>query len=208
MKFLTVIAASILVSGLFFVAGAQEESGGEGMPGMIFKHKISEMHGGPGMLGMLMGRRGMEGLGKYRGPEFYLRMRAELGLDDSQVQKIKAIRMELVKQVSQAGAKLAVGRAELLDLLDGDNVDLAKVQAKQAEISGLLGDRRFAVVKAHVEATRVMTDEQRKKAQEMPRMGRSGGKMRQGGGRGIWGGGRMGPGAGLLQDEETEIEEK
>ena len=205
MRTLSIIAACILVSGLFFGAGAQEESGGPGLPGMGLMRGMRG--GGRNMHGMRHGGLGMEALGKYRGPNFYLRLRGELGLDDSQVQKIKTIRMELVKQVSQVTARLAVGRAELRDMLDSDNVDLAKVQAKVAEIAGLRSDRIFAGIKAHVEATRALTDEQRKKALDISRMGHGEGRMRPGGGRGMWGAGRPGPGAGLLQDEETEIEE-
>jgi len=192
MKTLSLATVLILVSGLCIGAAAQEGGGGQGLPGM--RGMMGGMRNMRGMMeGMQKRRRMMQGElpDKYRGPNFYLKLSSDLGLDDSQVQKIKAIRMELVKQSSQVQSRLIVSRAELRDMLDSDNIDLAKAQAKVTEISGLRSDLLAAGLKARVEATRVLTDEQRKKVREMPRPRLGEGRMRQGGGGWMPGGGPL-----------------
>ncbi|MFH1068917.1 MAG: Spy/CpxP family protein refolding chaperone [Candidatus Glassbacteria bacterium] len=191
MKTLSLATVLILVSGLCIGAAAQEGGGGQGLPGM--RGMMGGMRNMRGMMEGMQNRRGAQGLlqGKYRGPNFYLKLSSDLGLDDSQVQKIKAIRMELVKQSSQVQSRLIVSRAELRDMLDSDNIDLAKAQAKVTEISGLRSDLLAAGLKARVEATRVLTDEQRKKVREMPRPRLGEGRMRPGRGGWMPGGGPL-----------------
>jgi Spy/CpxP family protein refolding chaperone len=181
MKTLSLTTVLILVSGLCIGAAAQEGGGGQGLPGM--RGMMGGMRNMRGMMGDGQNMRGMlQGLlpDKYKGPNFYLKFSSELGLNDSQIQKIKAIRMEWVKQFSQDESKLIVSRAELRDMLDSDNIDLAKVQVKVDEISDLRTDLTVANFKAHIEATQVLTVEQLKKAMEMhrPRLGE--GRMRPG----------------------------
>ena len=96
-----------------------------------------------------------------------LRLRSELGLDESQVQKIKDIRLETARQASPIESRLEVAGLELRDLLDNPKVDLKEVEGKVREISSLRGELSMARIRARVETMDVLTPEQREKAAEL-----------------------------------------
>jgi hypothetical protein len=147
-----VLAAVLCVAAAFpgvvqAQAQGQPPSGpGQGMgPGAGGHHMGPGMMGhgmmGPGMMGggmMGQGERGRGGgMGFHDDPAFderplvslMLRQRQQLGLTAEQVAKLRELRSTFEKEAIRAHADLRILDIELDDLLDAEQVDMAKVEA-------------------------------------------------------------------------------
>jgi len=99
------------------------------------------------------------------GPAFLLRHREALDLTREQVDKLKTIRVNLVRQTGALRTDLRVGELELRDMLDDiDKVDLNRAEAKIRALGELRSSLKIAGIKAQVEALNVLSGEQREKA--------------------------------------------
>lgn len=166
MRVIPIAAALTMFFGLLQGAPAQTVDypawgrGAFGRPGGIMKCQVGQGYlGAPGMM------RSGPGLN-------HLLFHGEaIGLSDVQVEKIKALRLEHVKRVSELRSRLAVAELELQDLMVKPEVNMAAVESKTREVSSLRGDLAVDQVKARVEAVNILTPEQRKKARELARAG-------------------------------------
>jgi len=167
MRVAPVVVALGLALGMFCGAQAQENElaalpgGGPGLGGPGFGPRMEmlqrmkgggEDEAGPGL---------MNGM---KGPNFLLREREALGLSQEQVDRLKALRLDMARQVSRLRADLHVGELELHDLLDTEQVDMPKVEAKVKALGELRTGIQLARIKARVEAARVLSQEQKDKA--------------------------------------------
>ncbi|MCE5272579.1 periplasmic heavy metal sensor [bacterium] len=167
MRIAPVVLALGLVFGLFCGVQAQEQDiaaipgGGPGLGGTGFGQRME-------MLQMLReggeGEAGLGRLGGWRGPTFLIREKEALGLSQEQVDKLKTLRLDMVRQDSKLRADLRVGELELHDLLDGEQVDMPKVEAKVRALGELRTGLVLARIKARVEAAAVLSAEQKDRA--------------------------------------------
>jgi Spy/CpxP family protein refolding chaperone len=151
------------------------------------------MGGGPGMRGM--------GSREDRMPHerplitLMLRQRQQLGLSDDQVTKLRGLRSSFEKETIRTRADIRIAELDLDELLDQNQVDLAKAEAVVRKEEGLRTNLRLARINAIEQAKALLTPEQRQRLQRlvdaMPGMGSGPGMM----GHGMMGPGMAGPGA-------------
>ena len=91
------------------------------------------------------------------------RVKAELGLTDEQVSRLRQITVDTEKSTVKVGADLAVQGIELRELLRADKPDRDAVMKKVQEISDLRGEMMKQHVEALLAAKTVLTPEQQKK---------------------------------------------
>lgn len=130
----------------------------------------------------------------------YLRQQEDLKLTDDQVKKLKDIRVAFRKDMIDKQAKLATGRLELEQLLDGDNPDMSSVEKKVRANHEIDADIVIATIRTNKAADAVLTADQLKTAKKMTpgfQRDRQGKRM-----------GPMGqrPGRNMKQDEPQEKE--
>jgi Spy/CpxP family protein refolding chaperone len=89
--------------------------------------------------------------------------REELRLSGEQVRKLEQLRDEFQRQSIRTEADLKIIELDVAALLDGDSVDLTKVEQKVRESEKLRADLRIARVRALEQAKAVLTAEQRRK---------------------------------------------
>ena len=119
------------------------------------------------MRGKGMGK-GMTGM---QGEHSMIEKLKSLGLDDKQMDEVKAIHFRVMKETIKKKADMQVARLELRELLDQDPVDVKAAEAKIRQVEALSGDIRILHIKAHEEVKGKLTHEQRKKfAAMMPMM--------------------------------------
>ena len=96
-----------------------------------------------------------------------LRNREKLGLSDDQVKKLEQLRSDFEKETIRNEADIRVAEIDLNNLLQAQNADLAKVEAKIRDIERLRADLRIARIRAIEKGKALLTAEQRKKLQEL-----------------------------------------
>ena len=96
-----------------------------------------------------------------------LRNRDKLGLSDAQVRNLEQLRNDFQKESIRKDADLRVAEMDLNALLEAQNVDMAKVEAKVREIERLRADLRIARIRAIEKGKEQLTADQRKKLQEL-----------------------------------------
>ncbi|HPB82139.1 MAG TPA: periplasmic heavy metal sensor [Spirochaetota bacterium] len=102
-----------------------------------------------------------------------------LGLNDSQVQRIRDININYKKQGLSIQEKLAPKRIHLKRLLMEDNVNLSQVRTQLEEISKLRVELHMLRIRHKIDIDGILTAEQRSKARDMhprrvPRRGHDG----------------------------------
>jgi len=137
----------------------------------------SEMMGSGGMMGtgmsMMMNMMGMmpQMMGGMRGGdmevELYLRARSQLNLSDEQMASLESILLSVRKDRIRKGADIMVAELELNQLLDQKVLDVPKIEAKLKEAEGLRTQVKLSGIKALDGARKVLTEEQRKKVEDL-----------------------------------------
>ena len=92
----------------------------------------------------------------------YLMNAEKLGLSDKQVKKLRNIRGECKKECVLNKAKLRVAKVDLDGALESEDIDMALVEKKAGEISELMKKLLVRSIKVNVEASMVLTEEQKK----------------------------------------------
>ena len=96
-----------------------------------------------------------------------LRNRERLGLSDDQVKKLEQLRADFEKLSIRNDAELRVAEIDLTNLLQAQNRDLTKIEAKIREIERLRGDLRIERIRAIEKAKGLLTADQRKKLNDL-----------------------------------------
>jgi len=145
-----------LLMGLLLVAVAQvsyaEQCGCGGRPGMGDREEaMPMMHHGEGLM-----------KGPHETGHMMWRKLMSLGLDEKQMDVIKAIHSRAMKDTIRKKADIEVSGIELRELLRKDPVDMSAVEAKLKKTEAMRTDLRLTHIKAMVEIRAVLTPEQRK----------------------------------------------
>jgi Spy/CpxP family protein refolding chaperone len=98
---------------------------------------------------------------------FMLRNREKLDLSAAQVKNLEQLRNDFQKESIRKDADLRVAEMDLSNLLNGEKVDMAKVEAKVREIERLRGDLRITRIRTIEKGKEQLTADQRKKLQEL-----------------------------------------
>jgi Spy/CpxP family protein refolding chaperone len=120
-----------------------------------------------------------------------LRHRQQLGLTAEQVTRLREMRSGFEKETIRAHADLRILDIELDDLLDAEQVDMAKVEAAVRKEEALRTNLRLSRIKTIEQGKALLTPEQRERLRRMVEVAPGGGPM----GQGMMGPG-MGPGTG------------
>lgn len=96
-----------------------------------------------------------------------LRHREKLGLSADQVRNLEQLRNDFEKESIRNDADVRVAEMDLKTLLEAQNVDMVKVEAKVREIERLRADLRIARIRAIEKGKQLLTADQRKKFQEL-----------------------------------------
>ena len=153
MVMLTVVLAAMLALTTVALAAGRGKAQGHGM--------------GMGIgTGMQTGQKELAGMERFlNDPEFI----EKVGLTDDQIEKLTSIRTETSKAQIRNKAELQIIRIDLQDLLQQDNPDLKKIDAKLDEIGRLEVQLKKDMIHSFIEAKSVLTDEQIEKIQEYTR---------------------------------------
>ena len=92
-----------------------------------------------------------------------LRNREKLGLSEDQVAKLEQLRADFEKVSIRNDADIRVAEIDLTNLLQSQNGELAKIEAKIREIERLRADLRIARVRAVEKAKALLTADQKRK---------------------------------------------
>ena len=105
-------------------------------------------------------------------PQFRMaeKIKAELGLTETQTAQLETLRSENLKARIELGAKLKIAALELAELMKTQGNDDAVLQ-KAAEISALRSQMADLTIKHKLAVRNVFTAEQWKKVSELKRMG-------------------------------------
>jgi hypothetical protein len=96
-----------------------------------------------------------------------LRNREKLALTGEQTRNLERLRTDFEKESIRKDADLRVAEMDLKSLREGPSIDMAKVEGKVREIERLRADLRLARIRAIEKGKEQLTDDQRKKLQEM-----------------------------------------
>jgi Spy/CpxP family protein refolding chaperone len=88
----------------------------------------------------------------------------KLDLDDQQIEKMKALRLDTQKQLVPLRAEAQIAELELRKLLDEDPVNTSAVHEKVEAIGRLRTQIRTRMVDLGIEMRKLLTPEQRRKA--------------------------------------------
>ena len=97
----------------------------------------------------------------------YLMNAEKLKLTDEQIKKLRNVRGECKKQCVLNKAKLRVAKVDLDEALESEDIDMELVGKKAAEISELMRRLLMRSIKVNVEASMVLTEEQREIAKTL-----------------------------------------
>jgi len=92
-----------------------------------------------------------------------LRSQKEMGLSDEQVNKIKAIQLDLDKTRIKAEADIMIAEREAEALIEDSKSDLSAIEGKIKQSEGLQTGLRMAAIKARRDALATLTPEQRER---------------------------------------------
>jgi Spy/CpxP family protein refolding chaperone len=113
------------------------------------------MHGKGKGMGMMSG--GMD-----HGKHMMHKLTA-LGLDDKQMESVKAIHLKARKETVRKKADEEIAGIELKELLAKDPVDMKAADSKVRQIEALRGDIRMIHIREHEEIKGLLTPDQKKK---------------------------------------------
>ena len=120
--------------------------------------------------GKHMGMPGCEGECCCAGP--HMERLKELGLDDKQMEAVKAIHFRTQKEMIRARADEQLARLEVRELLSKDTVDLKAAEAAVKKLEGIRTEMKMTHIRAMEEIKSNLTPEQRKKFISMMGEGR------------------------------------
>lgn len=100
-------------------------------------------------------------------PQMRRNIAEELELTDAQKEQFQKIRLQAHKQRIEQRAKMQLARLELRELVQAANPDQKLIDAKITDISKLQETILRHRIATHMEMQKVLTPEQRKKAQEL-----------------------------------------
>jgi Spy/CpxP family protein refolding chaperone len=89
--------------------------------------------------------------------------RKDLGLTDEHIQKLRATGLALEKDAIKGEADVQLAWLDLQTLLHGEKPDVAAMEAKLKQIEGVRTGIHLAAIKARLEATSMLTPENREK---------------------------------------------
>jgi len=166
-SFVVICFVVIFISAL--VANAQAQMCGC-MGGKDGGMKEGGMRGGMGHRDMDM----MHGMGYMKGGGMMMdddhpmwKHLMGLGLDDKQMDALKALRSNTMKDMIKRIADKQIASIELKELLDKDPVDMKSVEASVRKNESLKSEMFLAHIKAHEALKSILTPEQRKQLKEM-----------------------------------------
>jgi Spy/CpxP family protein refolding chaperone len=96
-----------------------------------------------------------------------LRNREKLALSEDQVKKLEQLRSDFEKETIRKEADIRVAEIDLNNLLQAPTADLGKIEAKIRETERLRGDLRIGRIRAIEKGKALLSDDQRKKLEEM-----------------------------------------
>ncbi|MBE9504389.1 MAG: Spy/CpxP family protein refolding chaperone [Proteobacteria bacterium] len=91
----------------------------------------------------------------------YLMNAEKLKLTDKQIKKLRDVRGECKKECVLNKAKLRVAKVDLNEALESEDIDMDLVEKKASEISELMKKLLVRSIKVNVEASMVLTEEQK-----------------------------------------------
>ncbi len=150
------VATAVLNAQAQQMCGCMGEKGGGMQEGMGMMHGMGGMPGG----GMMMD--GGHPLWKHL---------MSLGLDDKQLDALKALRSKTMKDMIKKRADKQIAGIELKDLLDKDPVDMKAVEASVKKNESLKTEMFLAHIRAREEMKALLTPDQRKRLKEMMEAG-------------------------------------
>jgi Spy/CpxP family protein refolding chaperone len=98
-----------------------------------------------------------------------------LGLDDKQIDALKALRSNTMKEIIKKKAEKEIAGIELKDLLGKDPVDMKSVEAAVKKNEALKAEMFLALIKAHEGMKSILTPDQRQRLKEMIKADRGAG---------------------------------
>ncbi len=127
------------------------------------------------MMGEQMGMRmyGMMGEKEKMGcckTGFFLCCKDKLELMDKQVETLKSIKIDFLKNKFKMEADLRIADLELQNLMQDDKAALKEIEAKLRTVEKLKTDMKLSHLKALRKAKEVLTEEQKEKMKECPKM--------------------------------------
>jgi len=146
--------------------------------GFVFGHMSGDMgYGGmrnSGMIGScMMSGHGMKGHGMMGNHsecpmidggsgniDYYLSYKGELSLSNTQVKSLESIRDAYQKENIKKRAELESAQLEFDNLLDEENINLAKVKSLNKKVSDLMADLRYSNIESAVKAQQVLSKDQ------------------------------------------------
>lgn len=136
---------------------------GPGMmqPGMTGQQRMM----GPGMMHSGMWQQRM--MGRWRAPDFFLRLKEQLRLTEEQIRTLSSVRFSYLKEAVTRRAAVSVAELELRELVAADKWDVAQTEAKIKEIGSLRTEWRISRMKALAKAREALTDEQTRRLREL-----------------------------------------
>ncbi len=144
-------------------AGMSGGGGGMGMMGMMDMDMMG-MGGGSGSMpqSALPGFPGASHLYHIGATDFFLDHPQHISLTTEQQAGLNKAREQALLAKSTADRAIEQAEQELWVLTAADQPDAAKIQTKLGEIGKLTGDERFSFIRAVGDASKFLTDEQRK----------------------------------------------
>ena len=129
------------------------------------------------------------------------RMLARLGLDEAQMEKVKAVHLRAEKARVRQQADLRIAEIELRELMAVDTPDRKKLHAQIDRMTQLHGDLRKLNVDCHLDVLALLTPEQRDRMTALRGQRPGWGQRGAGVGRGRGARGRPGWGPPSLDDD-------
>ena len=134
-------------------------------PGMMGPEMMQQRMMGPGMMHSGMWQQRM--MGRWRAPDFFLRLKEQLRLTEEQIRTLSSVRFSYLKEAVTRRATVSVAELELRELTSADKWDVAQAEAKIKEIGSLRTEWRINRMKALAKAREVLTDEQTRRLREL-----------------------------------------
>ena len=92
---------------------------------------------------------------------------AEIGITQTQIDKLRSLKMEATKSQIRNSAEVKILKLDFEDLLNQDNPDVKKIDAKIDEMGKLEIEMKKSMVHSIIEMKSILTDEQLEKLQEL-----------------------------------------
>lgn len=102
--------------------------------------------------------------------EFFLCCKKELELSDKQVNDLKSIKMDFLKNRLKTEADLKIAQLELKSLMDEDKTSLKEIESKLRSVEKLKTGLKLSHIKAFREAKALLTPEQMEKMKKCHEM--------------------------------------